>query len=62
MKLEDRYGDLFMEILRKQDMLSFEYLLTQPVKHTLKLFRGFSMMQDDNWSEENRTAMFQLME
>ena len=62
MKLEDRYGDLFMEILRKQDMLSFEYLLTQPVKQTLKLFRGFSMMQDDNWSEENRTAMFQLME
>ena len=54
MKLKDKYGDLFVDILKKQDMLALNYLATQPVKTTLKLFRGFSMMQDNNWSEENK--------
>ena len=62
MKLTDKYGDLFIEILRKQDMLSLDYLKTQPVKQTLKFFRGFSIMEDTSWSEENKTGMFKLMD
>ena len=62
MKLTDKYGDLFIDILRKQDMLSLDYLKTQPVKQTLKFFRGFSIMEKTSWSEENKTGMFALMD
>ena len=62
MKLTDKYGDLFIEILRKQDMLSLDYLKTQPVKQTLKFFRGISSMDSSSWSEENKAGMFKLME
>lgn len=61
MPLTDKYGDLFIEILGKQQLLKKNYLESQPVKQTLKLFRGFSAMTDKNLSEENKKGVHKLM-
>ena len=34
----------------------------QPVKQTLKLFRGFAQMDAKNWSEENKQGIYRVME
>lgn len=62
MRLTDKYGDLFIDILQKQDLLTQTYLETQPVKQILKLFRGFTHMSSENLSDANRNQLNQLME
>lgn len=54
MPLSDKYGNLFIEILVKQNLLSQQHLETQPIRQTLKFFRGFLQLQDSNWSESNK--------
>lgn len=62
MPLTDKYGDLFVEILIKQNSLNQDFLEHQPVKQTLKLFRGFAQMDAKNWSEENKQGIYRVME
>lgn len=61
MPLEDKYGDLFIDILDKQKLLNQTYLETQPVKQTLRMFRGFAHLTETSISKENKTKMLQLL-
>lgn len=62
MMLQDKYGDLFYDILDKQGLLDQDYLETQPVKQTLRMFRGFAHMTNENLTEPNRGNLLRLMD
>jgi len=51
-----------MDILEKQGLLEHNYFETQPVKQTLKFFRGFAQMPAENISDINRKRLLTLME
>jgi len=61
MVLQDKYGDLFFEILEKQELLTDFYMESQPVKQTLRLFRGFAHMSDKNLSDSNRQSLLRIV-
>ena len=62
MPLTDKYGDLFFDILDKQKLLNQASLETQPVKQTLRLFRGFAHLQEGGISASKKQQMLELLD